>query len=90
MKPLTISLFFAILLAPPVLSQELTHPTELGLPESRYERPDPARYAHELDNGLVAYVAEASRVPLVTMSAFVRAGLVSDAVQGSAEASRGA
>ena len=35
----------------------------MGLPESRFERPDPADYSVRLDNGLVAYVARADQVP---------------------------
>ena len=67
-------------------AQELTHPLEMGLPESRFERPDPADYSVSLDNGLVAYLARADQVPLVTLSAFVRAGTVNDSNQASAEA----
>jgi zinc protease len=67
-------------------AQDLTHPTQMGLPESQFERPDPADYTLELDNGLVAYIARANQVPLVTMSAFVKAGQVSDGQQGAAEA----
>lgn len=69
-----------------VAAQELTHPTRLGLPESEFERPDPADYELALDNGLVAFIAEAGQVPLVTMSAFIRAGTVDDEQQGAAEA----
>jgi hypothetical protein len=57
----------------------------MGLPDSDYTRPDPAEYQLVLENGLIAYVAEADQVPLVTMSAFVRGGLVSDESQGAAE-----
>ena len=57
----------------------------MGLPDSSYTRPDPAEYQLALDNGLIAYVAEAAQVPLVTMSAFIRAGKVSDESQGAAE-----
>ena len=75
----------ALMWALPTLSQELTHPLEMGLPASEYKRPDPAEYQLELENGLIAYVAEAGQVPLVTLSAFVRAGKVSDEKQGAAE-----
>ena len=63
----------AFAVAVPALAQDLPHPSDLDLPDSGYTRPDPARYRHELDNGLVAYVAEVGHVPLVTLSAFVRA-----------------
>jgi len=78
-------LLLALLFATPSLSQDLTHPRDMGLPDSDYARPDPAEYQLALENGLIAYIAEAGQVPLVTMSAFVRAGLVSDESQGAAE-----
>ena len=75
----------AVIFATPTFSQDLTHPLEMGLPDSSYKRPDPAEYRLALENGLVAYVAEADQVPLVTISAFVRAGKVNDESQGAAE-----
>lgn len=79
-------LLAVVLAAVPGSAQVLGHPTELGLPDSHFERPDPADYSVTLDNGLVAYLARADQVPLVTLSAFVRAGTVSDSHPGSAEA----
>ena len=76
----------AVLVAAPSLSQDLTHPNDMGLPDSTWTRPDPSNYQLVLENGLIAYVAEANQVPLVTMSAFVRAGKVDDESQGAAEA----
>jgi len=67
------------------LAQVVTHPREMGLPDSDWVRPDPAEYQLSLENGLIAYVAKVDYVPLVTMSAFVRAGKVSDESQGAAE-----
>lgn len=72
--------------AVPAFAQVLTHPTDLPLPEADYARPDPVDYQSTLENGLVAYIAEADQVPLVTLSAFIRAGRVSDESQGAAEA----
>lgn len=66
-------------------AQDLTDPPRMGLPESDFTRPDPADFQLSLDNGLVAFVAEANQVPLVTLSAFVRAGKVDDNKQGAAE-----
>ena len=74
------------ILAFPAIGQDLTHPTRMNLPDSDFVRPDPANYELALDNGLTAYIAVADLVPLVTMSAYVLAGRVSDATQGSAEA----
>lgn len=68
------------------VAQDLTHPTNMGLPESNYVRPDPSDYQVVLENGLTAYVARADQVPLVTLSAFIRAGTVDDKKQGAAEA----
>lgn len=79
-------LLLTVFLATPSLSQVLIHPPDMGLPDSNYTRPDPAEYQVTLENGLIAYVAEADQVPLVTMSGFIRAGKVSDESQGAAEA----
>ena len=78
-------LLLAVFISAPSLSQDLTHPRYMGLPESDYTRPDPAEYELALENGLIAYVAAADQVPLVTMSAFIRGGLASDEKQGAAE-----
>ena len=75
----------AVFFATPSLSQDLTHPRDMGLPDSDYTRPDPAEYQLALENGLIAYVAEADQVPLITMSAFIRTGKVNDEQQGAAE-----
>ena len=77
-------ILLAVFFATPSLSQDLTHPRDMGLPDSDHTRPDPAEYQLTLENGLIAYVAEADQVPLVTMSAFIRGGLVSDESQGAA------
>ncbi len=82
MKKLTL---LAVIFATPTFSQDLTHPLEMGLPDSSYKRPDPAEYQLVLENGLVAFVAEADQVPLVTISAFVRAGRMNDESRGAAE-----
>jgi hypothetical protein len=66
MKKLTL---LAVIFATPAFSQDLTHPLEMDLPESSYTRPDPAEYQLVLENGLVAFVAEADQVPLATLSA---------------------
>jgi zinc protease len=78
-------ILLAVFIATPSLSQDLTHPRDMGLPDSDYTRPDPTEYQLALENGLIAYVAEANQVPLVTISAFVRAGSVNDDSQGAAE-----
>jgi len=70
----------------PAQSQDYTHPLKMKLPPSEFERPDPAEFELSMPNGLIAYVARANQVPLVTLSAFVRAGTVSDETPGAAEA----
>ncbi len=79
-------ILIATLVAAPALAQDTTHPRDMGLPADSYVRPDPTDYQLVLENGLVAYVSESGHVPLVTLSAFIRAGLVSDDKQGAAEA----
>jgi predicted Zn-dependent peptidase len=78
-------LFLLAIVAPLASAQDLTHPLDMDLPASKFVRPDPSDFEVDLPNGLVAYVAVADQVPLVTLSAFVRAGKVSDDVQGAAE-----
>ena len=75
----------ALMFSSLAVAQELTHPTKMDLPESVFSRPDPSDYQISLDNGLTAYIARADQVPLVTLSAFIRAGKVSDEKEGSAE-----
>ncbi len=75
-----------ILSAGTVNAQDFTHPSDMRLPESNYQRPDPTDYQLTLENGLIAYVARAGQVPLVTLSAFIRVGTVDDKRQGTAEA----
>jgi len=76
---------FCLIISSVSLSQDLTHPRNMDIPASKFERPDPGQYQLRLDNGLVGYVAEADQVPLVTLSAFVRAGKVDGAREGAAE-----
>ena len=57
-----------------VPTQDTTHPRDMDLPASSFERPDPGHPRLELANGLSAYVAEDHRAPLMTLTAFVAAG----------------
>ncbi|MGI9262732.1 MAG: M16 family metallopeptidase, partial [Woeseiaceae bacterium] len=81
---------FLMLAISSVVAQDLTHPTRMGLPGNEFERPSPTDFQLTLDNGLTAFVAEAHQAPLVTLSAFIRVGLVDDDQQGSAETLLGA
>ena len=78
-------ILLAVLISVPVLAQDTTHPRNMGLSADGYTRPDPGEFQLVLENGLIAYVAESGYVPLVTLSAFIRAGRVSDEKQGAAE-----
>lgn len=82
---LSLAIFLAITIAN-AAAQELSHPLRMGLPDSDFSRPSPTNFQFTLDNGLIAYIAEANQVPLVTLSAFIRVGFVDDERQGSAEA----
>jgi predicted Zn-dependent peptidase len=68
-----------------VAAQVTPHPREMGLPDVRSPRPDPAEHRVALANGLTAYVAEDRTVPLLTVTAFVNAGYA-DGPDGAAEA----
>jgi len=67
-------------------AQDYTHPRDMGLPKSGFERPNPNDYRLTLENGLVAYVVEDHRVPLATITAFIGAGTAADKKPGAAEA----
>ena len=69
-----------------VLAQDLTHPRDMEIPKSNFKRPDPAKYQISLDNGLVAYVVKEDQVPLVSFSAFIKAGKIDGLKEGAAEA----
>ena len=74
----------AALLSTPLFAQDYTHPRDMGLPEPGFQRPDPEGLRLTLDNGLVAYVAEDRRVPMVTLTAFVAGGMA-DGSPGDAQ-----
>tara|TARA_B100000902_G_C27317161_1_gene922020 strand:- start:188 stop:1579 length:1392 start_codon:yes stop_codon:yes gene_type:complete len=74
-----------ILTGAQVSGQDLTHPRDMVIPKSKFKRPDPAKYQLKLDNGLVAYVAKEDQVPLVSLSAFIKAGKIDGSKEGAAE-----
>lgn len=55
-------------------AQDTTHPKNMQLPAGQFERPSPDAMQIILDNGLVAYVAEDHRAPLVTVHVFIGVG----------------
>ena len=75
----------ALSLSTQVLAQDLTHPRDMKIPKSEFKRPDPAKYQVSLDNGLVAYVAKEDQVPLVSLTAFIKAGKIDGHKEGAAE-----
>lgn len=80
--------YFWVAMAPVASAQDYTHPRQMNLPPSEFEPPDPTALQLVLPNGLVAYIAEDHTVPLVSMTAFVRAGTADDRNQGAAEVLR--
>jgi predicted Zn-dependent peptidase len=64
----------AFLSIAPAAAQDLTHPREMQLPEPTFIRPDPGSLQLELDNGLMAYIAEDHRAPLVSITAYIGVG----------------
>ena len=74
LAPAAAILITAASLAGPVEAQDYRHPRDMDLPAPEFERPDPDDMRLTLDNGLVAYVAEDHRAPLVTFTAFVAGG----------------
>lgn len=50
------------------------HPDELEFPALDYDPPEPESYRHELASGAVAYLAEDHQLPLVNLTATLRAG----------------
>lgn len=69
-----------------VFAQDYTHPRKMDLPKSEFQRPNPNDLRMQLDNGLVAYIVEDHNVPLVTITALIRAGTASDQKPGAAVA----
>lgn len=68
------ALIVGLLMGATVVAQDTTHPKDMQLPAGQFERPSPEAMQVVLDNGLVAYVAEDHRAPLVTLSAFIGVG----------------
>lgn len=86
MNRMKLIVFFLSAITTVAFAQDYTHPREMNLPKSNFSRPNPNNYRLALENGLVAFVVEDRRVPLVTITALIRAGTASDRRQGSAEA----
>jgi zinc protease len=61
-----------------VTAQQYAHPRDIRMAAPSFVRPEPAAYRQQIGDA-VAYIVEDRRVPLVTVSAFVRAGYVDGA-----------
>ena len=93
MKPLTrvpLSCFIAgawtLAFAPvPSSAQDLPRPRDMGFGESRFVIRDTTRFRFQLQNGLPGFVVPDPAVPLVQLTALVRAGVGDDDRQGAAE-----
>ena len=83
---------FGLVFASIALAQDYTHPKAMELAGPAFDRPDPASLQLQLDNGLVAYVAEDHRAPLATLTVYLGAGTghgADGAAPGLAAALRG-
>ena len=70
----TLASVLALLSASTVSAQQLPAPRDMGLPQVRFEAPDPKPLQLRMDNGLVAYVVRDELVPLVRYTALIGAG----------------
>lgn len=69
----------------PSSAQDLPRPRDMGFGESRFAIRDTTRFRFQLQNGLPGFVVPDPTVPLVQLTAFVRAGVGDDDQQGAAE-----
>lgn len=78
----------AVLLSatPVAVAQQFPHPRDMGFRDIQIQIPDTARFEFRLENGLSGFAVQDGRVPLVQLSAFVRAGGGDGDQQGLAEA----
>lgn len=87
LKPVVaLSMLLAPVAVTSALAQDYQHPRDMQMPDNHFQMPNPAHFQQTLNNGLVAYVVPDNRVPMVTISAFVRAGKISDDKEGAIEA----
>ena len=81
-----IACLFCVAIFSPLVAQDYTHPRNMALPASAFERPDPLAHQVRLNNGLVGYIVEDHIVPMVTLTAYINAGSADAAKTGAAEA----
>jgi zinc protease len=84
-RPIIISIIFCLKMFSLSSAQDYTHPRDMNLPKSAFERPNAHDYQVKLKNGLVAYLVEDHTVPLVSLTAIVHAGKADGSKQGAAE-----
>lgn len=69
----------------PRVETTLVHPRDMALPAPGFQRPDPEALRFRLANGTMAYIAEDTRVPLVTIAAVIGSGTIDGPIAGAAE-----
>jgi zinc protease len=81
-----LSMLLITLGGPPgrALAQQFTHPRDMRMPAPSFTPPDPSAHRQQIGETLV-WIVEDRRVPLVTVTAFVRAGYA----DGATAAARG-
>jgi len=67
------------------LAQELPHPRGMGFTDVPIQIPDTAEFEFQLENGLTGFAVQDGRIPLVQLSAFIRAGTGDANKRGVAE-----
>ncbi len=76
MKKMILLLLVAITAGPAIAQNDKIpdHPSQLIYPELKYDPPQFKNYRHELEHGVVAFLAEDKSLPLVSVSVLVRVG----------------
>lgn len=69
----------------PRAETSFVHPRDMALPAPGFQRPDPETHRFRLANGTMAYIAEDTRVPLVTIAAVIGSGTIDGPIAGAAE-----
>ncbi len=70
----------------PAVAQQVPPPRQMGFTTLEFQIPDTARFEFALENGLVGFAVQDVRAPIVTFSAFARAGTGDGNKRGVAEA----
>ena len=82
---LGLALVFVLIAPFPGRAQVFHHPRDMGFGDSRFGIGNTAMFRFQLENGLPGFVVPDLTVPLIQLTAFVRAGRGDDDHQGVAE-----